>query len=326
LIDFTCFTLLLVFISHSLHLLSFALRFYEHINQQKIENIELSAPDLALLTPNGEYSRQVYRFMIAKLEIHLSSLETMKKKIQDFRPVTINDESVLELINIVQEALDVIQPDNPITCFFSLKIVYGFQWFLHLIGNFFYAIIWALWWVSSKCREPLRRFMWLIIALIYIAGIYNLDRITESYILVNPSDLYGQMLVDFQVSSIHNCSQAPVGQPVLMRYSHKFLTSYAIVAYGISIGLVIRNISEQQASVYDWVTMDELLDHDNPAHQVAINAVARINSRMSADTCQALYMDMLSKLCMNEFLLNPSCPAGAFVSQVVLWQQGTPSE
>ena len=244
----------------------------------------------------GEYSEEVAECMKSKLKDHIKRLDDVLGTLRTLKDVRHGTED-MQYFCLVQRALDLIQPDNSIRCFFILHKVNGIQWVLHGFGNILHGLFWVLWWISSSCRQPLRYMLWVIIASIYIAGIHFLDEISEHYILKNPNDAHALAYVDFQVNSVNNCSLAPVDQPLLLRYSHKFLTSYGIVAYGLTIGLIIRSISEQQAGLYDWVSLDDLLDQDRAKQESAVKLVMRGNKKLTSDVCQAIHMDMLSKKC-----------------------------
>ncbi len=90
---------------------------------------------------------------------------------------------------------------------------------------------------------------------------YTFNFISDEYILVNPADFFH---VSFDFSpTIRNCSSAPKGQPLVITYSNQIITGwYDVLVYTFTIGFAVRAVSQAQIPIYDWITVDELMDNN----------------------------------------------------------------
>jgi hypothetical protein len=256
---------------------------------------------------NGEYNERVGEQMKSKLQLQLFELEKLNQKWEDFVHGPTTEKTNLDLFLWTQETLQQIQPGNTIRCFFVHKNAKsGINQF---IVNFFiqiravFSAAFPLLLLAAQYSRPyLQDLLWIVIALIYIIGMKYLDEIGAYYILVNPHDSLARNSFSFEVNAIKNCSFAPVGRPVLVYYSFKFLSAYGMMAYGVTIGLVVRAISEQQRNVYDFLSMDDVVDQTSDNHASAMQLIFRSRVQLPSNICHAVHMDMLFRKMTEEMM------------------------
>ena len=130
---------------------------------------------------------------------------------------------------------------------------------LQVLGRLPRAIGTFIYFLFMPCKIYVQQYLWIVITLIYIPTMFTFDTISNEYILVNPAD-FSKVSFDFS-STLLNCSSAPKGQPLVITYSNQIITGwYEVLVYTFTIGFAVRTVSQAQIPIYDWITVDELMD------------------------------------------------------------------
>jgi hypothetical protein len=236
----------------------------------------------------GEYDEAVYRHMKVRVECQQQRVSDMISEL------SCNPKNQLSYVcgNKVQDIIDLIQPEIANSCFFKAKQISGpFRLCWQRFSTVSYYVRSCLISTGYVFRRVVQQYLWIFIMMAYTIGKTYTNTISESYILQNPRDLQAQFT--FKATLIYNCSLVPEGQPIMLFYSHKMLDYYGIITYGISIALVIQNISQQQANLYDWITVDEVMGEEKEIRLFGMNVIVRCEQKMTASQCHAIYLDSL---------------------------------
>jgi hypothetical protein len=181
-----------------------------------------------------------------KIEVLIEAKDDMERLIRIFSE-----------FSDIKEMLQILDPRFKF-CFFeemslSLWNIYSIAGRLLSTVFFFLVII---------CKPLVQQHLWIIITVIYIPAMYIFDSISEAYVLINPEDAASPQRFDFG-PTIYNCSSAPKGHPLLVTYSYQIVSGWRdVLVYAFTIGFTVRQLGLAQVPIYDWITVDELMDDE----------------------------------------------------------------
>jgi hypothetical protein len=112
------------------------------------------------------------------------------------------------------------------------------------------------------CKPFVQHYLWIIITAVYIPAMYFFDSISDVFVLINPEDVADTPRFDL-VPAVYNCSSVPKGHPVLLTYSYQIVSGwYEVLVFAFTIGFTVRQLGQAQIPIYDWITVDELMDDE----------------------------------------------------------------
>ncbi len=165
---------------------------------------------------------------------------------------------IFSKFSTIKKALQVLDPQFKF-CLFEVR---KFSWWEPVIlvrrllstTFMFFAMI---------CKPFVQKYLWVIITVIYIPAMYTFESIDDSFVLINPEDVAQAPRFNFASTVIHTCSTVPKGQPLLLTYSYQIVTGwYEVLVYAFTIGFTVRQLGQAQVPIYDWITVDELMDDE----------------------------------------------------------------
>jgi hypothetical protein len=234
----------------------------------------------------GEYDEDIYKEMHERA---LYEQKLVQEKLDLLKQDPVSPNVTYELVH---EVINLTQPETANQCFLIAKETKNFIGPLQWVFALGICVRSGLIFIAYSFKSLLQRYLWIVIMVSYTVGKAYTNEIRETFILKNHQDLQAKF-VESNVISIHNSSLVPEGQPIILTYSHKMLDYYGIFTYGISIALVIQNISQQQVNIYDWITMDEVMGNEKEARILGMHVILRCQKKMSALQCYAVHIDSL---------------------------------
>jgi hypothetical protein len=200
----------------------------------------------------GQYNRTVKDHIVSRLKLR-------QKQIEKYIAAKDSDEEVREICTEFERAKNMLQSLDPQLkfCFFEDWTPDHFVSFLSIVQRlistiFFYAVI--------ICKPFIQQYLWVVITAIYIPAMYQFDSIGDNYVLINPRDAAAHPRFDFG-PTVYSCPSAPPGHPILLNYSYQIVSGwYDVLVYAFTIGFTIRQLGLAQMPIYDWITVDELMD------------------------------------------------------------------
>jgi hypothetical protein len=201
----------------------------------------------------GDYDKVTY-------EVIQEILKKQEKQIQWLISAATNKKTLKAIFSdflCVKEMLQILDPQFKF-CLFEVR---RFSWWE--LGTLAGRLLSMCLFVLAMVFKPfVQQYLWIIITVIYIPAMYIFDSISDEYILINPEDVAHFPLFDF-APNVSNCSSAPKGHPLLLTYSHQIVSGwYDVLVYAFTIGFTVRQLGQAQIPIYDWITVDELMDDE----------------------------------------------------------------